>query len=194
MKKVILFLAQGFEEYEAAAFTDVFGWTGICGTEPVELITVGLRNKIKCTWNFTVEPQLLLQDVKPEEFDALAIPGGFQKKGFYDDAYDERFLELIRDFDSAGKFIASVCVGALPIGKSGVLKGRKGTTYHLTNGFRRKQLMEFGVDVLDEHMVIDDNIITSTGTATAIDVAFSLLEMLTSKENVIKVKEGMAFV
>jgi 4-methyl-5(b-hydroxyethyl)-thiazole monophosphate biosynthesis len=42
-KKVLLFLAQGFEEYEAGVFTDVFGWTRVFGKEPVGLITNGLR-------------------------------------------------------------------------------------------------------------------------------------------------------
>ncbi|WP_258231970.1 hypothetical protein [Klebsiella pneumoniae] len=46
MKKVILFLCQGLEEYEASAFTDAIGWTTTYGMEPVELVTVGLRKKV----------------------------------------------------------------------------------------------------------------------------------------------------
>lgn len=46
MKKVILFLCQGLEEYEASAFTDAIGWTTTYGMEPVELVTVGLRKKL----------------------------------------------------------------------------------------------------------------------------------------------------
>ena len=34
-------------------------------------------------------------------------------------------LNLIREFDKEGKIIAAICVSALPVGKSGVLKGRK---------------------------------------------------------------------
>lgn len=45
-KKVLLFLAQGFEEYEAAVFTDVIGWSRVLGTEPVDMITTGLRPEI----------------------------------------------------------------------------------------------------------------------------------------------------
>lgn len=193
MKKVILLLAQGFEEYEASVFTDVLGWSRTYGLIPVNVVTVGLRKKITCTWNFKVEPEALLNEIDTNDFDAMAIPGGFEEKGFYEDAYDERFLELIRKFNREGKQIASVCVAALPIGKSGVLTGRKGTTYHQDGGKRRKQLNEFGVIVKDEHIVEDDNIITSSCPATALDVAFLLLEKLTSKENVLKVKEGMGF-
>lgn len=192
-KKILLFLAQGFEELEAAVFTDVFGWSRICGTEPVEVVTAGLRPQVKCTWNMTVLPELLLEEVEVSEYDALAIPGGFHEAGFYEDAYDERFLNLIRAFDQQQKFIASVCVGAMPIGKSGVLKNRKGTTYDLSGGFRRQQLTEFGVVVLNQSVVVDNNIITSTGPATGLDVAFALLEMLIDTENVAEVKRQMRF-
>ncbi len=194
MKSVLLFLPQGFEEYEASVFTDVLGWSRTYGLEPVRVVTAGLRAKVRCTWNFIVEPQYLLADIRPADFDALAIPGGFEEQGFYEDAYHEQFLELIREFDRAGKLIASVCVAALPIGKSGVLQGRTGTTYHQNNGRRRQQLQEFGVTVLDQHLVIDRNIITSTSPAAALDVAFCFLEKLTSPTNVLKVKEGMGFI
>ena len=56
-KKVLLFLAQGFEEYEASVFTDVFGWSRAFGIEPVDLITTGLRSEIKCKW-FTLRLNL----------------------------------------------------------------------------------------------------------------------------------------
>jgi 4-methyl-5(b-hydroxyethyl)-thiazole monophosphate biosynthesis len=193
MKNVLLFLCQGFEEYEASAFTDVFGWSTIYGNDPVKLTTTGLRKEIKCTWNFIVKPELDFSNVNVDNFDALAIPGGFEKAGFYEDAFDERFLNLIRDFDKKNKFIASICVGAIPIGKSGVLNGRLATTYDLVST-RRSQLAEYGAIVEDKRLVIDRNIITSTGPSTAIDVAFTLLEKLTDLDKVKKVKEYMRFI
>ncbi len=192
-KKVLLFLAQGFEEYEASVFTDVIGWSRIYGTEPVDLVTTGLRHEIKCTWNFTVKPEIDFDKINADDFDALAIPGGFEKAGFYEDAYDERFLNLIREFDKQGKIIASICVAALPVGKSGVLKNRNATTYDLLEGMRRKQLSDFGAIIMDERIVVDKNIISSTGPSTGLDVAFLLLEMLTDTENVGKVKKFMRF-
>ncbi|MBN1407486.1 MAG: DJ-1/PfpI family protein [Calditrichaceae bacterium] len=192
-KKVILFLAQGFEEYEAGVFTDVIGWSRVVGTEPVEMITTGLRPEIKCKWNFNVRPELEFDEINPKDYDALAIPGGFEDAGFYEDAYDERFLNLIREFDKDEKIIAAVCAAAMPVGKSGVLTGRKATTYDLCDGLRRKQLADFGANVQDKHIVIDENIITSTGPATGLDVAFKLLEMLTSIKNVDEIKIHMRF-
>lgn len=192
-KKVLLFLAQGFEAYEASVFTDVMGWSRSFGNEPVDLNTTGFRPELKCTWNLIVRPELEFEKINVQDFDALAIAGGFEKAGFYEDAYDERLLNLIRAFDKEEKIIAAICVSALPVGKSGVLKGRKATTYDLLDGVRRKQLADFGAKVQDESIVIDKNIITSTGPSTGLDVAFSLLEMLTDKENVDLVKKYMRF-
>ncbi len=193
MKKVILFLCQGLEEYEASVFTDAFGWTTTYGLEPIELVTVGLRPKVKCAWNFTIEPEYQLSEIDINDFDALAIPGGMSRSGFYEDAYDERLLSLIRDFDSKGKIIASVCVGALPIAKSGVLNGRNGTTYHLSKK-RQTQMEEMGVNVIQVPIVIDKNIITSRSPSAAMDVAFNVVEMLTSTANLERIKEGMGFI
>ena len=194
MKKVLLLLANGFEAIEASVFTDVIGWNKLEGDGNTDLVTVGIREKLKCTFNFTVIPEISISEVKIDEFHALAIPGGFEEAGFYEDAFSEDFLNLIREFDKAGKIIASICVGALPIGKSGVLAGRNATTYHLGNGQRQKQLADFGANVLgDEPIVIDKNIITSYNPSTAFDVAFTLLELLTSKENCNHVKKLMGF-
>ncbi|MVX65023.1 DJ-1 family protein [Clostridium chromiireducens] len=192
MKKVLLLLANGFEAVEASVFTDVIGWNKSDGDGTTELITAGIRENLKCTFNFTVIPEMKISEININEFDALAIPGGFEEAGFYEDAYSEDFLNIIREFDRAGKIIASICVGALPIGKSGVLVGRNATTYNF--GIRQKQLSEFGVNVLGtEPIVIDNNIITSYNPSTAFDVAFKLLEMLTSKVNCQNVKRLMGF-
>jgi 4-methyl-5(b-hydroxyethyl)-thiazole monophosphate biosynthesis len=158
------------------------------------LITTGLRPIIKCYWNLIVQPELPFDQIDVDDFDALAIPGGAGDAGFYEDAYDDRFLNLIREFDEKGKLIASVCVGALPIGKSGILKNRKATTWDLNEGVRRKQLADFGAIVQDKQLVVDQNIITSTGPATSLDVAFKLLEMLTDIQNVNEIKRNMRFI
>ncbi len=193
MKNVLLLLAQGFEEYEASVFTDVLGWSRDVGDTPVNVLTAGRRSQIKCTWNFIVAPEAQLSEIQVDEYDALAVPGGFEEAGFYEDAYHEDFLKIIRQFDESKKIIASICVGALPLGKSGILKNKKATTYHLLDGKRRKQLESFGAHVQDQPIVVDDKIITSTSPATALEVAFTLLRMLTSPDNEKKVKTAMGF-
>ena len=86
MKEVLLLLANGFEAVEASVFTDVIGWNKLEGDGTTDLVTVGMRKNLKCTFNFTVIPELLISDVNANDFDALAIPGGFEEAGFYEDA------------------------------------------------------------------------------------------------------------
>ena len=62
------------------------------------------------------------------------------------------------------------------------------------DGKRRKELEAFGAYIQDEAVVVDDNIITSTSPATALEVAFALLRMLTSQDNEEKVKAAMGFI
>lgn len=194
MKRICLLLANGFEMAEASVFTDVMGWNQTDGNGQTELVTVGMHEKLKCTWNFTVVPEMRLEALNVSDFDALAVPGGFEEAGFYEDAFQKDFLEVIREFHRQDKLIASICVGALPLGKSGILKDVKATTYHLNGGLRLKQLAAFGATVLPETpIVVDQNIITSYNPSTAFAVAFTLLEMLTSKENTDQVKKKMGF-
>ncbi|MBG9942745.1 DJ-1/PfpI family protein [Brevibacillus formosus] len=194
MKKVCLLLPNGFEAVEASVFTDVIGWNKEEGDGTTELVTVGTRKELKCTWNFTVIPEMVIDDADVNDFDALALPGGFEHAGFYEDAYREDVLAFIREFEKQGKMIASICVGALPLGKSGILQGRNATTYNLNNQLRQKQLAAMGAHVIpDQSIVIDNNIITSYNPSTAFDVAFTLLESLTSRENTDNVKRLMGF-
>lgn len=194
MKKVMLLLADGFEAYEASVFTDVFGWNEWEGNGQIQLVSVGLRKELSCTWGFKVIPDRILAEVDLAEYAALAIPGGFEEADFYEDAYDEVFLEVIRSFHQQQKPIASICVGALPIAKSGVLTGKKGTTYTFPSNQRRQQLQDMGVEVCYESSIVcDGEIITSASPATALDVAFLLLEKLSDQENVKAVKERMGF-
>ena len=92
MKKVLLLLANGFEAVEASVFTDVIGWNKLEGDTTTDLVTAGMHERLKCTWNFTVIPEILISEVNVDEFEALAIPGGFEEAGFYEDAYSEEFL------------------------------------------------------------------------------------------------------
>jgi protein deglycase len=182
MKRVLLLLCEGFEVYEAASFYDVLGWSGPYGSEKVEVVTVGLQKEVRGTFGIRLVPDAELSEIKADDFDALALPGGFETYGFYEQAYSEPVVKLIRRFDEWKKPIATICVGALPLANSGILKGRSATTYPLREGLRRKQLAGFGVNVVDQPIVFDRNVITSTSPATAMEVAFGLLAKLTGDE------------
>lgn len=192
MKKVLLLLANGFETLEACAFIDVIGWNHLEGDGSTRLFTCGLRKEIKSSFNQRFIVDYLVDEAYTNAYDALAVPGGFEEYGFYEDAYNEKFLNVIRWFRENNKFIASICVGALPLGKSGILKNKKATTYNSPK--RRKALQEFGAEVLHQPIVIEDNMITSWNPSTATDVAFLLLEHLTGQNNVTKVRKLMGFV
>lgn len=191
MKRVLLLLADGFEPLEAAGFTDVLGWANIDGEEKIELTSVGLRSPLKATFGFSVIPDKLLSEINLGNFDAVAIPGGFEGAGFYHDAYSEEFLDVIRHFEKAGKPVASVCVASLSLGKAGVVKGRRATVYHQVGGKRKAELENFGALFVDNAVVKDGNVITSTGPGTGVEVAFALLEDLTSKDNGAHIRQLM---
>lgn len=191
MKKVLLFLANGFEVLEASAFIDVIGWNLIEGDCSTKLFSCGLSKEVSSSFDQKFVVDYKIEEIDVNSFDALAIPGGFEQFEYYKEAFDERFLNLIRAFNDKDKIITSICVGALPIGKSGVLKNKSGTTYNTKK--RLEMLKSFGVKYKDKPIVKSGNIITSMGPSTAIDVAFLLLELLTSEENTNKVRQLMGF-
>lgn len=191
--KVLVFCAKGFETMEFSVFIDVLGWARNDYKYDINVETCGFTKNVMSTFNVPIIVDKTIDEIDVDEYDALAIPGGFEEFDFYEEAYDERFLDLIRKFDEKGKIIASICVGALPLGKSGILKNRNATTYHLSDGHRQKQLAEFNVQVVNEPIVIDNNVITSYCPSTASGVAFALLEKLTSKDEMEIVKKAMGF-
>ena len=192
--KVLLFCCKGFETMEFAPFVDVMGWARNDYGLATEVITAGFSKTVVSTFGIPILVDKTYDEIDVSEYDALAIPGGFEEFGFYEDAYDERFLNLIQEFDRSHKSIASICVGALPIGASGILKGRKATTYHLGDGRRQKQLAEFGAEVIpDQSVVIDENVITSFCPETASQVAIALLGMLVGSERAQIVAKAMGY-
>lgn len=221
--KVLILALNGFEMLEFSAFADVLGWAKLEGGLDIEYDTAGFAREVRSTFGVPVTVDRVFWrrgagvcspiSVCVEDYDALAIPGGFEEYGYYDEAYRGDTAGLIRAFHKAGKPIASICVGALALGNSGILEGRKATTYAPGNSdrqshsdqqinnhrqiysHRQEQLAEFGAEVLaDEPIVVDGNLITSCGPSTATGVAFRLLEMLTDRESTEKVKALMGFI
>lgn len=172
---------------------DVFGWDSHYNGGNIEVVTCGFTRTVECCFNVPVEVRILIDEVVADDYAALAIPGGFEDYGYYEDAFNEELLELARSFDSGGKPIASVCVGALPLAKSGVLKGRRATTYQMMGGKRLKQLEELGARAVTEPIVIEENVITSAGPFTAMEVAFEFLGILRTEADAFRVREMMGF-
>ena len=191
--KILLLCLNAFETMEFSPFIDVFGWARDDYDCDISIEICGFTHNIVSTFGVSITADVLIDNVDINEYDALAIPGGFEEYGFYKEAYDEKTLNLIRSFHSFYKPIASVCVAAFPLARSGILKNKKATTYHLRGGYKREELKDFGVILGDDWLVVDDNIITSSCPKTAPDVAFQLLEMLTSHKKANEVKKAMGY-
>lgn len=191
--KVLLFCTNGFETMEFSVFVDVIGWARNDFGYDVQLETCGFNKKVISTFGVPIIVDKLIEEISVEDYDGLAIPGGFEEFGFYKEAFDDKLLNLIREFNQQNKIIATICVGALPLGKSGVLNGRKATTYHLKGAYRQKQLAELGAIVINERIVVDRNIITSYCPETAPEVAFELLRQLIGSDGMAEVKHAMGY-
>ena len=94
--KILLFLTQGFEDLEAVATLDVFGWTRYREhLRKVSVTTAGFHEAVKSRFGITIAPDLLYPEINPRDYQALVLPGGFHSHGF-DEAYDARIHELAR--------------------------------------------------------------------------------------------------
>ena len=181
MKTILLFLPEGFEILEASAFIDVMGWNHLEGDGSTQLVSCGYSKQIKSSFGQQFTADKTIEEINVADYTALALPGGFEEFGYYKQAYDQRTLQLIHEFREQQKPIASICTGALALAKSGILKGKKATTYN--NPIRRQALTDEGAQLATDTVVLDNNIITSCNPSTALDVSLLLLELLTSKEN-----------
>ena len=186
--KILLFVPKGYEILEFSTLFDVLAWAEDLGYG-TKVVTCGFQKQVTGAFGVSLSVDTLVGDINSDDYDALAVPGGFEEYGYYQDVFNDSFLNIIREFHNKNKIIASVCVGSLSLGKSGVLAGKKATTY----GRRQKELSAFGVNISDGPVVIDGNIITSSCPGTASTVAFKFLEMLTDNEKMEHVKTAMGF-
>ena len=115
-------------QIRGSAFMDVMGWARNDYHYDVEVITCGFQKTVISTFGVSVTVDVLLKDICVDEYDALAIPGGFEEFGFYEEAFSKEFSDVINTFNRQHKMIATVCVAALALANSGILTGKKATT------------------------------------------------------------------
>jgi transcriptional regulator GlxA family with amidase domain len=106
-------------------------------------------------------------------YDMVIVPGGTGSRVLLDDA------EFIEWLSTAGpcKLKVSVCTGALLLAAAGFLKGKKATTHR--SAF--KELMKYGVTVVDRRIVDENDVITARGVASSIDLGLYLCEKIAGK-------------
>ncbi len=148
--KILLFLAEGFEDLEAVSILDVMGWTGYRNTVPrVGVETTGFRPRVRGRFGLEIVPDLPFEQVNPDDYRALAIPGGFHSHGF-DEAYDDRLRDLARKVHAQGGWIATFCVGVLPVAEAGLLRGKCAVSYpYSRNHDNLGRLRELGAKVVE---------------------------------------------
>ena len=192
VKPVLLFLAEGFEDLEAVSILDIFGWTEYREWVPtIKVTTTGFRENVHGRFGLTHSIDVAFDQLKPEDYSALAIPGGFHSHGF-DEAYDERLRELCRVFHAQQKWIATFCVGILPVAESGILQGIQATSYPYSSQHDNiGRLQALGATIHKTALVIDERIISCMGPASSLDVAYALLRALIGEKNYLEVKRLM---
>ncbi|KAA8433943.1 type 1 glutamine amidotransferase domain-containing protein [Weissella sagaensis] len=132
-------------------------------TEPVEAIkaaghnvtTIGFEEGTvegKHGTKITIDKSIA--DVKPEDFDALFIPGGFSPDQL---RADQRFVDFTKVFLAKNKLTASICHGPQLMIQTGLVHGRTMTSYLTV----QPDLYYAGARIEDESVVIDGNLITS---------------------------------
>jgi len=175
-KKAVVILADGFEELEAISVIDILRRANIDTT------VAGLdKLNIKGSHGVIISADKILDE--SGDYDACVFPGGMQ--GATNLSASEKVKKLIQKMNSANKIIAAICASpVIVLGPSSILKNRHAVCYP---GMEK----EFPKDVKykDSDVVIDGNIITSRGPATAVAFALAIVQQLAGKviaENVRK--------
>ncbi len=87
-----------------------------------------------------------------------------------------------------------MCVGISPIADAGLLHGKKATTYSLSRDYDNVARLEAGgASYTGQQIEEDDNIISSSGPASSLDVAMLVVEKLTGKANTDEIKTLMTY-
>lgn len=186
MKKIILFLFEGVELFEVSCFTDIFGWNNIVGSKNIILETVSYKETVKCSWRGELKVDRIINDSNIShflEYDALVVPGGFGKYNFFRDKNNEYFQRLVKHFFENKKYIVAICSGVLNLLATEEVKNKKVTTYLLDNKRYFNQLKNYEIIPVESEICIDEKLYTCSGAGNAIELAFKLLEELTSYEN-----------
>jgi protein deglycase len=167
--KILIPLANGFEEIEAITMIDVLRRANL------EVVVAGMtEGPIEASRKTRHLPDALLEDVWRVDFDMIVLPGG--QPGTNHLKSDLRVKEcLIRHFQQ-GKWIAAICAAPIVLQEVGILKGK-----HVTSHPSVREQFTSSI-YSEERVVVDGKIVTSRGPGTAAEFSFKLVELLCGKE------------
>lgn len=165
MKRVLVPLAEGFEELEAVTIIDILRRAGL------EVVVASLATSpVTGAHGIRLAADTPLAALAEQEFDMIALPGGMP--GAEHLKKDARVAGIIRRLRASGRPVAAICAAPMVLAAAGALKGRRATSYP---GFLEDAA---GTTVVDEAVVADCGVITSRGPGTALDFALTLVAEL----------------
>ena len=178
MKKVIVFLAEGFEEIEAISIIDVLRRAEVS----VTTVSISKEKEVKGAHNIPVVADKLFDELDFASYDMIVLPGGMP--GAKNLQEHEGVIKQIEAFEK-NKQIGAICAAPMILGGMGLLKGKRATCYP---GFEA-ELIE--AKITDEAVTVDGNITTGKGPAFAMQFALQLVETLAGKATRNEVSDGL---
>ena len=170
MARVLVPLAQGFEELEAVTIVDLLRRGGI------EVVTAGLvAEPVTASRGTTLVPDTTLDDVADASFDMVVLPGG--QPGAANLDADARIHRLLQRQASEGLWCAAICAAPLVLAGAGLLEGRAATSYPGALDVAKHP----NIRLREDPVVTDGKIVTSRGPGTAMDFALHLIELLAGR-------------
>ena len=153
-KKVAILTENGFEEIELTSPKKAMENAGI----NVDIVSPQ-KDNVKAWahdhWSITIPVDVNLSEAKAEDYDALMIPGGVMNPDLM--RVNEDCVQFATEFMKAGKPVAAICHGPQLLIETGLLKGRKVTSYPSV----KTDLENAGANWRDKEVVVDNGLITS---------------------------------
>ena len=179
MKKVFIFLADGFEEIEAIAPIDILR------RAELDVVTVSISDSKTVTGahGIKVEADQLFTETTFGENDYYVLPGGYD--GMLNLSAHQGVNELLTKQHNAGKKLAAICASPSVLGKLGILEGKEAICYP---GFEGKLT---GATISKKSVVEDGNVITGKGPGVAVQFALKIVESLKGKETASQVSDSL---
>ena len=145
---------------------------------------IGTEAEIADETGLVVKPDGVYEDLAP--FDLLYVPGGLGTRALMDDA---RLLDYLKTWGPA-RPLASVCTGALLLGRAGYLRGRRATTHHRAYELLRPLCREV---VTDRRVVDEGQVVTAGGVASSLDLGLYLVERFWGADARVRIAAQMEY-
>ena len=184
MKKVYVFLADGFEDVEALIPVDVLRRGG------VDVTTVSISDfpLVQSAHGVNMEADIMFEQGDFSDADLIFLPGGMP--GASNLFAHKDVCKAVVDQFAAGKKVAAICASpAVVLAPLGILEGKKATCYP---GFE-SALAENNAVYTGALFTVDGNVTTGEGPAAAFPFAYELLAQLVNKQTSDQIAEGMRF-